>query len=79
MSKKDIEREAQRLKQSGKLDPARTATESPEEQLRALNQEVRNERAFDEATECAYCARERREKNDETALCREHLAKALGF
>ena len=79
MGKKDIEREARRLKDSGKLDPSRVVSETPEEQLRALNQEVRTERVLHAASECPYCARERREKHDVTALCREHLAAALGF
>ena len=48
-------------------------------ELRALGQETRTERAFAAAAECAYCARERREKNDGTALCREHLAEAMGL
>ena len=79
MSKKDIEREAANLRRSGKLDPSRIVKESPEEELRALGQETRTERAFAAAAECVYCARERREKNDGTALCREHLAEAMGL
>jgi hypothetical protein len=79
MSRKDIEDKARNLKHSGKFDASRTASETPEEQMRVLNQGVRNEKAFGAASECEYCARERRDKNDAQALCRDHLAQALGF
>lgn len=76
---KDMKHQADLLRRSGKFDPANVVKLSPEEQLRALGQEDRNAVAFNAAMSCDYCARERREKSDESALCREHLAAAMGF
>lgn len=78
-SPKDIRHQADLLRRRGKFAPGTSVKPSPEEQLRALGQEDRNAAAFDAATNCDYCARERREKSDESALCREHLAAAMGF
>ncbi len=78
-NKKDIEHQARLLKRSGKFDPARTVAPTADEQFRELRQVERSERAFADAGECEECARTRREKSDPEALCREHLAQAIGF
>lgn len=79
MSKKDIKHQADLLRRSGRFDPAAVAPVSALEQLRALDQEGRTERAFNSASTCDYCERERRQSGDATALCETHLSAALGF
>lgn len=51
----------------------------PMERLMELDQEARNEDVFGEAEVCESCLRARRKTEDESALCEEHLAEAMGF
>lgn len=51
----------------------------PMEKLMQLDQEARNEEVFEESEACEACTRLRQKTNDETALCEEHLAEAMGF
>ena len=51
----------------------------PMERLHQLDQEVRSQKTYERSTECAACADLRQQTQDETALCDEHLAAAMGF
>jgi hypothetical protein len=77
MSKRDIEREAARLRRA--WNPGAKTGPSPHEQLRALDQEVRSAQTFDAAQECTACLQARADANDPSALCDVHLRAALGF
>lgn len=74
---KDAKREAAGLRRSGKMDPTQVVKPTADEQLRELKQAERSEQVFGEAQACEECARAR--QNDPNGLCREHLAKAMGF
>lgn len=54
---------------------------SPEEQLRRLAQDGRTQTAYADphASTCTACQEKRAEIGDDTALCTEHLAAALGL
>ena len=73
----DIKRKAQQLRQQRGWDPAKFASEDPRERLRQLNQEHANEAIYQQV--CPACAAIREESGDDTALCQEHLAEAMGF
>lgn len=61
-------------------DPSWAAiAKDPMEKLRELDQELRGERVYGESDECAACVKAREEAGDDTALCAEHLAEAMGF
>ena len=73
----EVKRAAARLRQQRGWDPNTFATEDPKERLRQLNQEHANEAIYQKV--CPDCAALREESGDETALCQEHLAEAMGF
>ena len=52
---------------------------NPEQQLRDFDQDLRGNQVYDESGGCGQCEKARRENGDETALCDEHLAAAMGF
>ena len=49
------------------------------EALQRLDQELANERVYGESGACQACVEAREESGDETALCQEHFAEAMGF
>lgn len=61
-------------------DPAWAAVaKDPAQKLRELDQELRGARVYGESDECPACVKAREAAGDETALCDEHLAEAMGF
>lgn len=73
-AKKEIRRAAARLANLGKVV---VVTESQPERLRAAVQSLRTEDAYGAAAACTAC--QAVQASDPSALCPEHLAKALGF
>lgn len=73
-AKKEIRRAAARLANLGKVV---VVTESQPERLRAAVQSLRTEETYGAAAACAACRSV--QAGDPSALCPEHLAKALGF
>lgn len=51
----------------------------PRQRLRELDQQMRGHRVYEETTRCEACAQQRQTQDDDTALCDEHLAAAMGF
>jgi hypothetical protein len=72
--KKEVRRAAARLANLGKVV---VVTESQPERLRAAVQGLRTEAAYGAAAACPAC--QAAQHRDPSALCPEHLAKALGF
>ena len=77
--RKDIKHQADLLRRSGQFDPSRVHRPSADEQLRELAQGERNAKVQAEADTCDECRRAREANGEADALCREHLARALGF
>ena len=77
MDAKEIKHQADLLRRSDKFDPSRTVGETPQEQLRAIGQDQRNAEVFGASARCPDCAK--LQATDPNALCRTHLAAALGF
>lgn len=76
----ELNRQVRKLMNKPGWDPKRHVSEQPLEALRRLDQEARNEEIFDGASaQCQQCEALRATLKDETALCPEHLAKAMGF
>lgn len=74
--RKDAREGARRLRN----DPAWQALQrDPQERLRELDQRERDARVYADATGCEQCDALRAESGDETALCPDHLAEAMGF
>ncbi len=78
-SKADLEREVRKLRSRPGWDPRKLVKEDPMDRLAEINQGLRSERTYDEADVCEACASARDSQDDETALCAEHLAEAMGF
>jgi len=76
---KQIEREVEKLRRKEGWDPSKIAREQPMEALQRLDQELANERVYGESGACQACVEAREESGDETALCQEHFAEAMGF
>ncbi len=74
MNKREVRQAAARLRGLGKVVPV---GRSDEERLREAQQAARNEDLY--AVVCAACGEARRHSGDDTALCPEHLARALGL
>lgn len=78
--KRKLAREgAARLKRKPGWDPSKVVRASAEERLRALDQDTKNQHAYQGAEVCGACDAARAESGDETALCDEHLREAMGF
>ena len=76
----ELNRQVRKLMNKPGWDPKRHVSEQPLEALRRLDQEARNEEIFEaQSTQCEQCLALRAEQGDETALCQEHLAQAMGF
>ncbi len=61
-------------------DPAWQALKtSPMEKLEELDQKMRDARVYADAPRCEACATARENSGDDTALCEDHLAEAMGF
>jgi hypothetical protein len=78
-SQKSLAREAARLRRKPGWDPSKRATTDAHDQLRDLDQESRNQQAYQDADACPGCQQERQRSGDPSALCAEHLSAALGF
>ena len=78
--KRRIAREgARRLQKKEGWDTTAFKARDPKERLRELDQQVRDEAVYGEAGACEACVKARVEADDETALCEQHLAEAMGF
>jgi hypothetical protein len=79
-SKRQLEKEAQRLRLNPEWNPAsRKPRESREERLRQSIEGDRIASVLETADECEACAEERKLTNDPTALCEKHLRRAMGL
>lgn len=78
--KKRIVQEGLRaLKKKPGWDVSAIGQTDPLEKLRDLDQEIRGNQVYGESGVCGACVKAREAEGDETALCDEHLAKAMGF
>jgi hypothetical protein len=77
--KKTIEQGVRELRARPGWDVEAFRPADPLEQLMALDQQVRDQKAFAKAAECTRCIEARQQANDDTALCDTHLAEAMGF
>lgn len=78
-SKKSLQAEVQRLRQSPGWDPSKHVRPDAMEQLRGLEQEQKNQKTYEKADVCEDCIKAREEAKDPSALCDLHLQQALGF
>ena len=77
--KRAIREGVAKLKSKPGWDPAKRERETPEEALEQLALETGSKQAYAEASACAACASRQAELEDESALCQEHLAQAMGL
>lgn len=78
--KRRIAREgAQKLKNQPGWDPSTFKAKDPIQKLQELVASEMGQSAYAPDAVCEKCAKVRADLNDETALCEEHLAKAMGF
>ena len=75
--KRAVAQGVERLKSKPGWDPQGVTPRSPREALRELDQASKTEQAY--TIKCEACKTQRREEDDHTALCEEHLKEALGF
>ncbi|MEM1022165.1 MAG: hypothetical protein AAGD10_10980 [Myxococcota bacterium] len=68
-----------KLKAKPGWDPSSTTSASPEDQLRTLAQSERTDASYQKADACQACQAERRSTGDDTALCAQHFAEAMGL
>ena len=76
MDRRDARRAAARLRNLGKVVPI---GRTDEERLRDAQQDLRSQEAYEVAQLCAGCQAAQRHSGDATALCDEHLRRALGM
>ncbi|MCK6510350.1 hypothetical protein L6R29_10325 [Myxococcota bacterium] len=76
---KHLGSDVQRLKQKAGWDPAKHVRADAHEQLRGLDQEIKNQKVYAQADSCPACLLAQQESNDPSALCDTHLQQALGF
>ena len=67
------------LRQKAGWDPSAFQRDSPQAQLRALQQQEQSAEAYASAEVCPACTQTRTQLQDETALCQRHLAEAMGL
>lgn len=83
MSKRQDRKNARAAAHKLRKDPSWSTegfkAKDPMEKLRELEVAEKSAKAMDASSECASCADERETTGDETALCQEHLADAMGF
>lgn len=77
--KKSIEEGVRALRNKPGWDPASFVPADPMEKLLQLDQQSRDAATFAAAGECLQCTSMREASGDHSALCDEHLAKAMGF
>jgi len=71
---------AHRLRKSNPdWDPTKFEARDPIDKLRELDAEHRSQKTYQGSANCDACRVERQKTGDETALCDEHLAEAMGF
>lgn len=83
MSKRQDRKEARaaahKLRKDPSWNPAGFKPSDPRDKLRELESAERSAEAMEASSECSECAQLRATSGDETALCQEHLAAAMGF
>lgn len=67
------------LKKKPGWDVEAFARRDIESDLRDFDQQLRGNQIYGESGECADCEGLREKSGDKTALCDDHLAKAMGF
>ncbi len=77
--KRVIKEGLRRLKNKPGWDVGSKGSSDPREGLRQLEQQMRGNQVYEKTQNCRDCTRARRESADETALCSEHLAQAMGL
>ena len=77
LSAQMLKEQARRLRQKKGWDPRKLAGKDPAQLMRQLDQESANAQVYTQ--ECDACLEERSRAGDDTALCPEHLAQAMGF
>ena len=70
---------AHKLRKDPSWNPSGFKAKDPMEKLRELEAQEKSEEAMQASQECADCSAARKETNDDTALCDDHLAAAMGF
>ena len=78
-TRKELEAQLRRLRQTQGWNPAKLARETPMEAMERLNQKIKSEGIYGEAQACEACELLREDTQDETALCQQHLSEAMGF
>ena len=83
MSKRQDRKEARAATHKLRKDPAWSVEgfkpKGPREKLRELETAEKSAEAMEASSECTACAEVRASSGDETAICQEHLAAAMGF
>lgn len=83
MSKRQDRKEARAAAHKLRKDPSWNVegfkAKDPFEKLRELEAAEKSAAAMESSVECAACTAARDSTGDETALCEDHLAAAMGF
>jgi hypothetical protein len=77
--KKIVQQGLRALKNKPGWDVSNFQAKDPMEELHRLDQQVRSKKTYDQSGVCPDCAALRDESGDDTALCDNHLAAAMGF
>ena len=77
--KKAIAAGVSKLRNKPGWDPEAIQKQSPEETLRDLGQSERTEQAYRDENTCDACVAAQEKSSDDTALCKDHFAKLMGF
>ncbi|TNE47319.1 MAG: hypothetical protein EP343_20375 [Deltaproteobacteria bacterium] len=78
-SQSSIKKQAAKLRNRPGWDPQQRGSDDIQSKLQSLDQELQNERTYEESASCEACQRAQDEAQDPSALCEHHLQQALGF
>ena len=70
---------AHKLRKDASWDTSSFKPKDPLEKLRELDAAEKSEQAMRASEACENCTKVRAETGDDTALCDDHLAAAMGF
>ena len=77
--KRVIQKGLRELRNKPGWDTSKYENSDPEEGLRQLSQQMRENQTYDQSHHCEACQEVRHDSGDDSALCDEHLAAAMGF
>ena len=77
--KKIVQDGLRALKNKPGWDVEAFASRNPQDNLRDFDQQLRGHQVYDQSGLCEHCAQLRSDSGDQTALCDQHLAEAMGF